>query len=251
MPSERATFLNFLASHDGIGLNPVRGILPESEIEALAREIEVRGGLVSKKTNVDGTQSTYELNINYFDALSGAGPDEDEAARVRRCVTAHAILLAFRGVPAIYFHSLFGSRGWPAGAMQSGSNRSINREKLQRSALQRELADAGSRRAQVFQGLSRLLKIRAGNACFSPDASQRILDCSSGAFALMREAAGANRSTLCIHNVSPERQLVRVDVSGTSLAAPEVQELLSGRKMRGGRNLSLDLEPYESAWITN
>ena len=35
LPSTHTTWFNFLASHDGIGLNPLRGILPESEILSL------------------------------------------------------------------------------------------------------------------------------------------------------------------------------------------------------------------------
>ena len=45
LPSDKVTFFNFLASHDGVGLNPLRGILPESEIAGLARKIESREDL--------------------------------------------------------------------------------------------------------------------------------------------------------------------------------------------------------------
>jgi sucrose phosphorylase len=35
LPSPQTTFFNFLASHDGIGMNPARGILSQAEIDAL------------------------------------------------------------------------------------------------------------------------------------------------------------------------------------------------------------------------
>jgi glucosylglycerate phosphorylase len=35
LPSEQTTFFNFLASHDGVGLNPARGILSNADIDAL------------------------------------------------------------------------------------------------------------------------------------------------------------------------------------------------------------------------
>jgi glucosylglycerate phosphorylase len=41
LPSDGVTFFNFLASHDGIGLNPARGLLTPAEIEAL---VAARGG---------------------------------------------------------------------------------------------------------------------------------------------------------------------------------------------------------------
>ncbi len=252
LPPGGASFLNFLASHDGIGLNPVRGILPESEIGALARRIEASGSFVSNKTNANGTQSPYELNVNYFDALNGADPRVDVPLQVDRFITAHAILLAFMGVPAIYFHSLFGSRGWIEGVRRTGKNRSINREKLQRADLERELGDADSLRAQVFRRLSQLLKIRAGHACFSPHASQRVLASQSGAFALLRESSGMGPAVLCVHNVSPKRKESQLDLSGTFLAsASELQDLISGRQVPAGKSISLTLAPYESVWLTN
>ncbi|GAB4547943.1 MAG: hypothetical protein Fur002_24390 [Anaerolineales bacterium] len=64
LPSDKTTFFNFLASHDGIGLNPARGILSDAEIDALAAKTLAHGGLISYKQNSDGTQSPYEMNIN-------------------------------------------------------------------------------------------------------------------------------------------------------------------------------------------
>ncbi len=151
LPSEQTTFFNFLASHDGIGLNPARGILPEAEIAALVAGVEAHGGLVSYKTNPDGSRSPYELNINYFDALNDPQADEPLATQMDRFMASQAILLAMIGVPGIYFHSLFGSRGWPEGVAQTGRNRTINRQKLALPALEAELADPRSLRAQVFR----------------------------------------------------------------------------------------------------
>ena len=70
LPSDHTTFFNFLASHDGIGVNPARGILSDIEIDALIERVIQHGGLVSYKDDASGVQIPYELNINYFDALS-------------------------------------------------------------------------------------------------------------------------------------------------------------------------------------
>ncbi|MFP9042150.1 sugar phosphorylase, partial [Enterococcus faecalis] len=64
------TFFNFLASHDGIGLNPVRGILPEKTILELVEQLKKEGARVNYKKNPDGTTSPYEINATYLDALS-------------------------------------------------------------------------------------------------------------------------------------------------------------------------------------
>lgn len=46
-------FFNFIASHDGIGLRPVEGILSETEIDTLANQIESFGGKISWRTVSD------------------------------------------------------------------------------------------------------------------------------------------------------------------------------------------------------
>ncbi|MGC9357792.1 MAG: alpha-amylase family glycosyl hydrolase, partial [Anaerolineae bacterium] len=69
-PSRQTTFFNFVASHDGVGVRPVEGILTPEEVQNLVEITQGHGGYVSYKTNADGSESVYELNISYFDALS-------------------------------------------------------------------------------------------------------------------------------------------------------------------------------------
>ena len=78
--SDRTTFFNFTASHDGIGLRPVTGILSPEQIHQLVETTQAHGGRVSYKYNNDGTQSPYEMNITYFDAITAP----DVAAHRRR-----------------------------------------------------------------------------------------------------------------------------------------------------------------------
>ncbi|EPW0753275.1 alpha-amylase family glycosyl hydrolase, partial [Shigella flexneri] len=52
LPSSKTTWFNFLASHDGIGLNPLRGLLPESEILALVEALQQEGALVGNAANL-------------------------------------------------------------------------------------------------------------------------------------------------------------------------------------------------------
>src|SRR5688572_15656987 len=166
LPSARVALFNFLASHDGIGLNPARGILSDAEINALVARTLKHGGFISYKHLSDGSQMPYEMNINFLDALSSpdSGPDE----KVARTVCAHAIQLALAGVPGIYFHSLFGSRGDRAGAEVSGIPRRINRQKLALDEIERDLATSGSLRARVFAGVRTLLHVRRSHPAFQP-----------------------------------------------------------------------------------
>ncbi len=61
LPSPQATFFNFLASHDGIGLNPVRGILSPAALDALVVQTLAHGGLISYKQEQDGSQSSLRV----------------------------------------------------------------------------------------------------------------------------------------------------------------------------------------------
>lgn len=105
LPSENTTWFNFLASHDGIGLNPLRGLLPEDEILKLVEDLQQEGALVNWKNNPDGSRSPYEINVTYMDALSDRYSTDDQ--RLARFILAHAILLSFPGVPAIYIYKVF------------------------------------------------------------------------------------------------------------------------------------------------
>lgn len=226
-PSPQTTFFNFLASHDGIGMNPARGILSQAEIDALVARATAHGGFVSYKHNSDGTKSPYELNITYFDALSNPAADEPEDVPIKRFLVAHAIQFALAGVPGIYFHSLFGSRNDRAGAEASGIHRRINRQKLSRAELAAELAPPDSLRARVFNGLKELLARRRSSRAFAPNASQRLLTLDSRVFAVQRETASGEECWLCLHNVSD--QVV-------SLSAME------------GLPAPVTLSPYEVRW---
>ena len=85
LPSSGTTFFNFLASHDGIGVTPVRGWLSDDDLKSMLERVQALGGYVSYKNNPDGTQSPYEMNINYLDALGDPEkPLTDPAVIARR-----------------------------------------------------------------------------------------------------------------------------------------------------------------------
>lgn len=202
LPSDRVAFFNFLASHDGIGLNPARGILSPDEINRLVNDIQSHGGFISYKHNPDGSRSPYELNINFFDALSNPASTEDPSLAVERFMVAHSILLTFRGVPGVYFHSLFGSRGDRAAAETSGIPRRINRQKLHLATIETELRQITSLRHQVFQRLQSMLRLRRIQPAFHPSAPQTAFDLDSRLFLLRRGTPDSGDEIWCLHNVT-------------------------------------------------
>ena len=80
-PPRGCSFLNFTASHDGIGVRPLEGILSQEEILDLAEKVEARGGLVSMRSLEDGSEVPYELNTTFFGAL--AEPEDDAVGEAR------------------------------------------------------------------------------------------------------------------------------------------------------------------------
>lgn len=195
----QATWFNFLASHDGVGMRPSRGILDSGEQEALATRALSSGGKASYAMEPDGTQSVYELNVNYLDALMDDAERQDETAVVARARAAHAILLAQIGVPAIYVHSLFGSRADIAGMESSGVNRRINREKLDADQLLEDVT-GDDRRRGVFQAISHMLDVRRRHAAFAPTSPQEVLDMGEQLYAVKR-GTGRDAVTVVV-NVS-------------------------------------------------
>jgi len=249
-PSDGTTFFNFLASHDGVGVRPVEDILGPAEVQALVERTLAHGGYVSYKTNVDGSQSVYELNISYFDALSDPNADEPLDLQVRRFLASQAIMLSLAGVPGIYVHSLFGSRSYRAGVEQTGRYRSINREKFRRDELERALADPSSLRHRVFYPYLHLIRTRAAHPAFHPNGAQQVIFGNNALFTLQRTSPDGVEHTLCIHNVSDAKQLFRAspkELRGQHM----LEDVISGalHPMDANGELKMTLEPYQVAWL--
>jgi len=249
-PSSQTAFLNFTASHDGIGVMPARGLLTEQQIQALVDATSAHGGRVSYKTNPGGTLSAYELNISYFDALSNPHADELASLQVKRFAASQAIMLALAGVPGIYIHSLLGSRSWQEGVAQTGHLRSINRQKLMRTTLEQELADPRSIRHQVFTAYGQLLRARAASAAFHPQGSQRVLRVGDGVFALLRTSPDGESRVLCLHNVRATRQSARLHSADLGRPRASCQDLLTGEEYQAAAtSLTIGLDPYAVRWL--
>lgn len=252
LPSDQVTFFNFLASHDGIGVQPARGLLPDTAVSDIATRVQALGGRVSYKTNSDGSQSPYELNCNYLEALGDpTAVAEPTALKAQRFLAAQAIMLALRGVPGIYFHSLFGSQNWPEGVETWGYSRAINRQKLQRAPLEAELADSQSLRYQVFGPYQKLLQVRSRRPAFHPNGDQQILFASEAVFALWRLSPDGRDRVLCLQNVSRHAVDVQLPLQNAPSATGPLVDLLTGETaVPRGHTLSVTLPPYAVRWLS-
>ena len=251
-PSNKTAFFNFLASHDGIGVTPANGILPPAEILEMARQVEAAGGYVSYKTNTDGSKSAYEFNINFYDALENDhNPNLPIALRVRRFVTAHAVMVALQGIPGIYFHSLFGSTSWFEGAEKSGAPRSINRERLNYFTLESALRDKTSLRYRIFTAIAHLLSIRSALPAFHPSAPQKVLSVHPAVITILRQDPDSGKEVLCFHNLRPEG--VEINLPDSINRNPTVHSLKIHYQNSSNKHLfnhgTVKLAPFEALWV--
>ncbi|MEI9853356.1 sugar phosphorylase [Enterobacter mori] len=236
LPSTKTTWFNFLASHDGIGLNPLRGILPESDILSLVEKLQEEGALVNWKNNPDGTRSPYEINVTYLDALSPKNAADNE--RIARFILAHAVLLSFPGVPAIYIQSVLGSRNDYEGVERLGYNRAINRKKYIAGEIDSKLSNTTGIRHKIFKQLSELIAIRRTEQVFHPDSHAFFETSGKHILKIIRVAEKGERIT-AFFNFSQHIQTVNSEgISGT--------ELITKQNISG---TTLTLNPWQVMWI--
>jgi sucrose phosphorylase len=238
LASPQNTFFNFTASHDGIGVRPLEGILPPAELETLIEIVNANGGQVSCKQNPDGTESPYELNITYVDAILA----DQNSTRADKFLASQAIQYVLPGVPATYIHSLLGSRNWTLGVEKTGRARSVNREKLQAEKLLAELRDPASFRSRVFYPYLNLIKIRKRQKAFHPNAAFEVLDIDSRIFAIQRYAE--DQTVYALTNISADEVTISLAVETTP---SRMTDLISGEAVNAN---ALKLKPYQYVWLT-
>lgn len=244
--SDETTFFNFLASHDGIGLNPIRGIVDEEEIDELVEITKRRGGLVSYKFNPDGSKRPYELNISYFNALSDH--EEDDEIKIRKFINAYSIILALQGIPGIYVHSILGSQNYYEGVKITGQNRTINREKFDYYKVKEEIKDEKSIRNRVYNNFKDLLKIRKQHDAFHPNAKQEILDISQDVIAILRSSQ--KEKILSLNNVTNKTITLKITMEEIKFTKGDIIPLTKNNIVVTKDNcIEVVLEPYDFIWI--
>ncbi len=236
------TFLNFTASHDGIGVRPLEGILPKKELDGLINIVKANGGMVSYKKNQNGSKSPYELNITYTDALNLKKTGVD-TLHVKRFMASQAIQYALPGVPATYIHSLIGSRNWAQGPKKTGQPRSINREKLYIKDVYAQLELPGSFRSRIFYPYLEMIKVRRKQSAFHPNAGFKVLSIDPRLFAIKRFSR--YQTIYAITNVTKKKVAVSLPQEEK---IPRMIELLTGGRVNSS---SFNLEPYQTVWLSH
>ena len=245
-PALGCNFLNFIASHDGIGLRPVEGLLPETEIANLIQGMRDQGGYISMRTQTDGSQVPYEINIALFSACAQTQQGEDDF-QVERFLCSQLIILTLQGLPALYIHSLIASENDQAGVELTGRTRSINRKKWPYDDINQRLNDPNSPQAQVLTQLKQALQQRRHCPAFHPDIDQKVIDLGKDFFIIWRGRQDLDAPLLAVFNLTPHSQTL--DPSHIE-DLPEIihwRDLLAQQQFK--YNTHWALAPYQVLWL--
>lgn len=249
-PARRGrAYLNFIASHDGIGLRPAEGLLSEGELGELVGALRESGGEVSMRQTPGGGTKPYEANISLYSAMAttiGGGEDDWQQARF---ICAHTIMLALEGLPAIYIHSLLGTENDRGSIVRTGRARSINRHRWDTSELETALTDPDLHHRAVFDEMKRLIRIRSEQEAFHPNATQYTLHFGNQIFAFWRESMDRDQSIFALHNVSGQPQSIPL-VELNLIATESWSDLISGTSYDDLEGI-IELPPYGCVWIAN
>ncbi|MBY6046242.1 sugar phosphorylase [Vannielia litorea] len=241
-------YLNFTASHDGIGMRPAEGLLSEEDIEQVITAVKAHGGVLSMRSLPGGGEKPYELNITYFEALKGTvkGPD---AHQIMRFLCSQTIVLSLEGIPAFYIHSLLATPNDHEGVEKTGVNRAINRHRWNYPELRAALDDPETVHAQVLTRLKRRIAIRTRQPAFHPNATQFTLQLGDGIFGVWRQSLDRSQSIFALHNLTDETITLPV-MSINLIGGEDWVDLLADEAVDASQG-EIELAPYQCRWITN
>ena len=240
-------YLNFTASHDGIGMRPAEGLLPPEDIAAMTDTARQFGGDASMRA-LDGAEAVYELNITWFEALKGTFGGED-AHQLDRVLTSQTIVMALEGIPAFYVHTLLATPNDHDKVARTGMKRAINRHHWDYGDLQERLTDPDSLQSRMLAALKARIDLRGKQPAFHPNATQFTLQTDDRVFGVWRQSLDRDQSIFALHNVSKDD----VDLDPVMLNLIDGDswfDILTGERIETSDG-TIPFAPYQCRWITN
>ncbi len=242
-------YLNFLSSHDGIGLRPIEGVLTEQQLDQMVSQLEHNGSLFSWRSISESEKKIYEANITLFDALLRTPSDPTGEFKIQRYLAANCMMLGFEGVPAFYLNALFATRNDVEAVLKTGSNRAINRHKWSRHELKKRLKSPNDIENLVLKSLKNLISIRKGQPAFHPNATQVTLQLESCFFGIWRQSIDCCQIIFAITNVTPLEQ--SLSLSHLNMVFSDRWfDLISDDEITNHEGV-LFFPPYKTYWISN
>ena len=239
------SYLNFIASHDGIGMRPIEGILNKTTINNFLKRLKKNGSKFSYRKIQNKTRKVYEANITIFDALYKSDFDKIGKFANERYISAHAIMFALEGVPAVYFNSLFATSNDEQKYIITGNNRDINRYKWNKKNILNLLKNKDSKQSYFYSTITELLDIRKKQKAFHPNSLRTNINLGSQIFCFKRVSLDKKQTIISITNLTSKSRFPKLSkryILWKNLINPKNKII---------KKKSLKLRPFETMWLTN
>ena len=241
------TLFNFTASHDGIGLRALEGLMENDRIKQLLINCEKRGGLVSHRRLSSGEDKPYELNISWWSAMEDSSRDS-KRYQFERFMLSQLVVMALKGIPAFYLPALMASDNDIKSFAKTGQRRDLNREKFKLSKLSIVLDNPETNANKNLRYLSRALSIRSHLSPFHPSSEMNCLTKGRSDLLIIKRGEG-KEAIWAIHNMT-ENKL------NFSINDDEILKALNNKSFfhdyltkRKYYNLNISLNPFQVIWI--
>ena len=242
-------YLNFIASHDGIGMRPAEGILSDKEIKKMLQRLKKNGSKFSMRKLSNNEEKVYEANISLFNALQFTDSDLKGKFALKRFIAAHCIILAIEGVPAFYFNSLFATKNDEETFASTGVKRNLNRYKWHYSTLVNLIKTNNTIEKNCYETFKKLISIRKIQPAFHPNATQFTLNLDKNIFAVWRQSRDRKQSIFALTNVSSKT--IKLNTNKINLIDDEKWFDLLSQETKITDDQYVKLMPFQSLWITN
>ena len=249
-PSETTAYFNFLDSHDGVGLMAVKDLLSHDEIQFIIRRAREHGGYISYKTDKDGQEVPYEINITWFNALCREDGTPHTDLQVDKFIASRAMALALQGVPGIYLHSFFGTRNDIDAVSCPISKREVNRKALDYNTLTKAIDDPDTLTSKIIRKLNSIISLRTKQSAFHPNGAQKILKVKPEIFAVLRTSPNEDQHILSLINITDDEIQIAIPLKEVQIFKQGWYDLIRQDKHTfEDENISLTLKPYDVVWL--
>ncbi len=238
------SYLNFISSHDGVGIRPTEGIFSKKILNNFLKRLKKNGSKFSYRKIQNKSKKIYEANITVFDALKKSDFDTKGKFFLERYISAHSIMISFEGIPALYFNSLFGKSNDEARYIITGNNRDVNRYKWNYKNISKKLDNENSKQSIFYQKISNLLSIKRKQKAFHPNAKRYNINLGPKIFSFKRISINQKQTIICISNLSSKIQrahLSKIYHNWKNLIGPKIEI----------KNKLLIIKPFETIWLSN
>jgi len=242
------TLFNFTASHDGVGLRALEGLMNEQRIKDLLINCEKRGGLVSHRRLSNGVDKPYELNISWWSAMEDSSRDFNRF-QFERFILTQLLVMALKGVPAFYLPALLASENDIKSFSTTGQRRDLNREKFKSENLLSVFNNPESNANKNLKYLSNAMDVRSELPQFHPCSEMKCLSKGRSDIVVIKRGEGTE-SVFAIHNMTENKinyQLNDNDLPELNGNNLNMRDSLTSTEY-SWKNISLD--PFQVIWLS-